>query len=259
MNPPKYLRTNVWRAYTTCQYESVQLKTVLALYEQDIEPKNTQPSYQRTEKTMVKKFLDQKVRAQNFEARNEQNRERKPRRKAEAKGSQSALKGKKEVVISGTQSALKETPAVSARTTLRSQTNNDGNTFFETAAQGHQSIWKKLRRQCREDLNGNCTTSSCGSRHSLCVSITDLNRASSVKRARSRTMRLIVRRINDPRWVVEKVLEPLERTQKPLGCVFQDVEQPRFKSILRKSSTMSTPIRFVQFTNAVLRRSNLPR
>ena len=50
--------------------ESEQLKTALALYDQDINQKNMPPSYQRL-KTMTKKFLDQKMRARNFEARNE--------------------------------------------------------------------------------------------------------------------------------------------------------------------------------------------
>ena len=46
------------------------LKTVWALYEQDVEQKNAHPSYQRL-KTMVQKFLDQKMRARNLDARNE--------------------------------------------------------------------------------------------------------------------------------------------------------------------------------------------
>ena len=51
--------------------ESDPLKTLLAIFEQDIEQKsNMPPSYQRL-KIMVTKFLDQKMRARNFEARDE--------------------------------------------------------------------------------------------------------------------------------------------------------------------------------------------
>ena len=56
--------------YKTQFRESDQLKTVLALYDLDILQKNLQPSCQRLQ-SMVKKFLDQKAKARNFEARNE--------------------------------------------------------------------------------------------------------------------------------------------------------------------------------------------
>ena len=49
---------------------SDQLKTVLALYEREIERHNLQPNYQEL-KTMVKRCMDQKIRARNFEGRNE--------------------------------------------------------------------------------------------------------------------------------------------------------------------------------------------
>ena len=47
-----------------------QSKTVLTLYEQDFEQHDSQPSYQKF-KTMVKRCMDQKIRARRFEARNE--------------------------------------------------------------------------------------------------------------------------------------------------------------------------------------------
>ena len=49
---------------------SDQLKTVLALYEQEIDQHNSQPNYQKL-KTMVRRCVDQKIRARNVEARNE--------------------------------------------------------------------------------------------------------------------------------------------------------------------------------------------
>ena len=40
---------------------------------------------------------------------------------------------------------------------------------------------------------------------------------------------------------------------RQLGCVFQDMEPPKSSSILRKSSDIRKPIRYVQFTKAVVR------
>ena len=44
---------------------------------------------------------------------------------------------------------------------------------------------------------------------------------------------------------------------RQLGCVFQDMEQPKSSSILRKSSDIRKPIRCVQFTQAVVRHANI--
>ena len=44
---------------------------------------------------------------------------------------------------------------------------------------------------------------------------------------------------------------------RQLGCVFQDMEPPKFSSILRKSSDMRKPIRSVKFTKAVARHANV--
>ena len=49
--------------------ESVQLQTVLAMYEQEIDRDRAKPSYQRL-KTMVKRHTDQPIRMRNFRARN---------------------------------------------------------------------------------------------------------------------------------------------------------------------------------------------
>ena len=41
------------------------------------------------------------------------------------------------------------------------------------------------------------------------------------------------------------------------GCVFQDMEPPKFSSILRKSSNIRKPIRCVKFTKAVVRHADI--
>ena len=44
---------------------------------------------------------------------------------------------------------------------------------------------------------------------------------------------------------------------RQLGCVFQDMEPPKSTTILRKSSNILKPIRYVQFTKAVVRHADI--
>ena len=44
---------------------------------------------------------------------------------------------------------------------------------------------------------------------------------------------------------------------RQFGCVFQDIEPPKFSSILRKSSDMQKPIQRVRFTKAVARHAKI--
>ena len=44
---------------------------------------------------------------------------------------------------------------------------------------------------------------------------------------------------------------------RQLGCVFQDMEPPKSSSILRRSSNILKPIRWVRFTEAVLRHADI--
>ena len=50
--------------------ESDQLKTALAMHEQEVNQDLSAPSYQKL-KTMVKRSMDQKIRTRHFQARNE--------------------------------------------------------------------------------------------------------------------------------------------------------------------------------------------
>ena len=50
--------------------ESVQLQTVLTMYDQEIDRHLALPSYQRL-KTMVRRHIDQMIRTRNFKARSE--------------------------------------------------------------------------------------------------------------------------------------------------------------------------------------------
>ena len=85
--------------YKTQLREYDQLKHVLALYDPDVLQKDMQPSYQRL-KTTVKTFLDQKTRTRRPETKEPCQGHR---RKAEAKGSQSASSENREMAIRGKQ------------------------------------------------------------------------------------------------------------------------------------------------------------
>ena len=88
-------------SYKTRIRQSDQLKTVLALCVQDILRKNMPPSCWRLQ-TMVKKFLDQKIRSQFLRPETKEPCQE-HRRKAEAKGSLSAVRESTETGRSGKQ------------------------------------------------------------------------------------------------------------------------------------------------------------
>ena len=57
--------------------------------------------------------------------------------------------------------------------------------------------------------------------------------------------------------MVTKVQWLFLKNTRQLGCVSQDMEPPKSSSILRKSSNILKPIRFVPFTRAVLRHATI--
>ena len=75
-----------------------QLKTVLAMYEQEVNPNLSKPPNYQELKFMVMRCMDQEIRARNFEATND----RIGTGKLE-KGNVSLLKGNTENVVSGKQ------------------------------------------------------------------------------------------------------------------------------------------------------------
>ena len=56
---------------------------------------------------------------------------------------------------------------------------------------------------------------------------------------------------------VRPVIYDHSSNTRQLGCVFQDMEPPKFSSILRKSSDIRKPIRCVKFTKAVARHEDI--
>ena len=228
--------------------ESDQLKTVLALYEQDIEQNNSQPSFQR-----FRKWEPENLRPETKETWREH------WRNAEAKGNQLALKGNKETAFTGKlrESARQETRAVSA--TMRP--NGKIYTLFLSFSKNRRrtTMGKILRMESRPKATApldkdfedsakitfcwNCTNASCDFWHPLpCAWIANLNRAAnSVKIFRFCTWRLIVRRRNDRRRVMENCSAAILKNAEQLGGVIQDVEPPKFVAILRKAQNSWDP------------------
>ena len=80
--------------------ESVQLQTVLSMYEQEIHQDRSRPSYQQL-KTVVRKHIDQMIRTRSFKVRNQRIGTGVLVKSQE--GKMSALGGGKENAISGKQ------------------------------------------------------------------------------------------------------------------------------------------------------------
>ena len=60
-----------------------------------------------------------------------------------------------------------------------------------------------------------------------------------------------------PRKNGDKSAVAILKVARQVGCIFQDMEPPKYTSILRKSSNILQPIRCVQFTKAVVRHANI--
>ena len=66
----KFPKTVFWRVCTRLRIrESDQLRTVLAVYEQEVNQDRSKPSYQKL-KTMVRRHVDQMIRTRSFKVRN---------------------------------------------------------------------------------------------------------------------------------------------------------------------------------------------
>ena len=133
---------------------------------------------------------------------------------------------------------------------------------------------KMSRWPCKDYLKGTCTSSFCEKWHrpeclfyktkSGCrfgEKCSDAHRQVEEK-PRKRCQKMVTSAVT-----LLKQSEPYHRTGRPvvcsslntrqLGCVFQDMEPPKFSSILRRSSNRRKPIRCVKFTKAVARHAKI--
>ena len=191
------------RLYKAHIRESDQLNTVLASKEREIEQHESQPSHQKL-KTMVKKCVDQKIRARNVEARN--------------KRTENAINGKHEG------SAQKETLGVSAM--MRTNVENRRARPLLLPIRRRKAIGKIIRKKSLSEvrvrpgrnLEDRAMTTLAGYVRTIrviigihpCVRITTQDRdADSVKSSLfSCTESLTVSVTKDRKRMVEKVLLP---------------------------------------------------
>ena len=127
------------------------------------------------------------------------------------------------------------------------------------------SKWKSPRgscpsgrkKACRNFLQGNCKNPSCDYwHHPVCQ---HHRKESGCKFGE----KCVLRRTEadspakKPKKSGGKGTVALLKNSKQLGCVFQDMEPPQSKSIVRKGSDIRKPIRCVRFTKAVVRHATI--
>ena len=237
--------------YKTRIRESDQLKTVLALYEQDIIQKDMPPSFQRL-KTMMKTTLEQKKGAR-IKARNERTVTETPA-KSRSKGKsvsvrrkqgdcyQRKAKGKctKDDSCSFRHDCSKrEQVHVLPVPLQKPQTNNP---------RGSSPCGKRLQKPCKDYSKGNCTTPSSDSwRPPVCQNY-KLQTGCKLGKKFSFLHKETDRQTQKAKWGREnRTVALFFWNVKHLGCVFQDAEPPKVRSILRKSTNSLRPKRRVQF------------
>ena len=253
--------------HETRRLESDQLKTVLAVHEREIEQYNSEPTYQKLN-TMVKKCLDQKIRAQKIEARNERIEKGAPAKRQ--KGNLSAWKGSKENAINGkTKGKCTKEDACSFRhdenkcgkSTSSSRpapeppTKSDGkNLRKKRLSEVGVRLGRDLEDRAKTTLVGNVRTPRVTTGILPCVRSTKENRdADSVKCALSCSERLTISLTTDQKKSRGKGSVALLKNSRQVCCVSTDIEATKSNSILRKGTKSLLPKRSVQFSRGTLR------
>ena len=212
-------------------------------------------------KTMVKRCMDQKIRARYFEARNERLEtrvlvktckgthvcvDRKQRECYQWKAQRQFTKGNACIFRHDENKRGKATQSSSPAP--KAQTQNDGKSYLKgKSLRGRSPSGKGSRRPCKDYLSGMF-------RILPTVNITKHNRdANSVKGAHSGTERLTFSPTRSRRKVVAKVLLSYWRIPSNLVAYSRNVEPLKSKSILRKGTKSLGPKRSMQFSKRTLR------
>ena len=117
---------------------------------------------------------------------------------------------------------------------------------------GRMSWWP-----CKDYLKGTCTNSSCEKWHPQNACLTRPRAVADLgKSARMHIVRVDEQPGKRSKKNGNKSAVAMLKSTRQLGCVFQDMEPPKFSSILRKSSDIWKPIRCVKFTKAVVRHAD---
>ena len=123
---------------------------------------------------------------------------------------------------------------------------------------GRSPSGKMARLSCKDYLKGTCTTPFCEKWHPPeCLFYTSENGCKIGDTCSHAHRQVDEQPSKKSEKNGDRIAVVLLKNTRQLGCVFQDMEPPKSSSILRKSSTISKPIRCVQFTKAELRHANI--
>ena len=114
------------------------------------------------------------------------------------------------------------------------------------------------RLPCKDYLKGTCTTPFCEKWHPPeCLYYKSENGCKFGDKCSYAHRQVEEQPSKKAKKNGDKSAVAMLKSTRQLGCVFQDMEPPKYSSILRKSSNILKPIRCVQFTKAVLRHANI--
>ena len=141
----------------------------------------------------------------------------------------------------------------------RSSTQQNVNNASRTKSPGGRSPSGKMARlPCKDYLKGTCTTPFCEKWHHMECLFYKSERGCKFGDKCSYAHRQVDEQPSKKsKKNGDKSAVSMLKITRQLGCVFQDMEPPKFSSILRKNSSILKPIRCVRFTKAVLRHSNI--
>ena len=135
---------------------------------------------------------------------------------------------------------------------------NDRNASRTRSPRGKSPSGRMSRWPCKDYLKGTCTTPFCEKWHSpenlFYKSEKGCRFGEKCSYAHSQVDEQPIKKSKKNG---DKIAVAMLKITRQLGCVIQDMEPPKSRTILRKSSNILKPIRCVRFTKAVLRHANI--
>ena len=266
--------------------ESEKLKTVLELYNMEIHQKIAGPDYHRM-KTMVKRSIEQDSRIKNFEARNGnyernavvQNQGTKQREQRtlgdcwQWKGNGQCPKGDNCSFRHDINKRAKKHSRIRLRVLSCSRMREmrrepevrEAKAQVVECLDGPARIASKELAPIHSVKNGilqnACSTSprvgaDLGKSAHVPHRQVDEQASKRSKKNRDKSAVAMLKMHESYGRTVRPVVYDSSNTRQ-LGCIFQDMEPPKFSSILRKSSDTRKAIRCVKFTKAVARHADI--
>ena len=266
--------------------ESEKLKTVLELYDLEIHQKKAGPDYHSL-KTMVKRSIEQDLRNRNLGARNGNYERNAVVKNQGTKQCVHRILGDCWQWESNGQCSRGDNCSFRHDVNKRgkmTQSNSSPNSFMQQiernasrtrSPRGKSPSGRMSRWPCKDYLKGTCTNSFCEKWHPpecLFYKTTSGCRfgekcSYAHRQVDEQPSKRSKKNGDKSAMAMLKKHEQYDRTERPvendssntrqLGCVFQDMEPPKFSSILRKSSDMQKPIQRLQFTKAIARHTKI--